>query len=130
MTNDHRGPPLALSNFDYALPPELIAQEPTPARTASRLLHVDGDLLTDLAFRDLPELVGRGDLVVLNNTRVMRARLFGYKSTGGRIEALIERIVEPNTAWSQIRASHMPKIGSSVCFEDNAAATVVDRNDR
>ena len=130
MTNDHRGPSLALSDFDYALPPELIAQEPTPARTASRLLHVDADSLTDLAFRDLPEFVEPGDLVVLNNTRVMRARLFGSKPTGGRVEALIERIVEPNTAWSQIRASHMPKIGSTVRFSDDTAAVVVDRNDR
>lgn len=129
MTNDPSGPALTLSDFDYALPPDLIAQEPSPARTASRLLHVEADSLTDLAFRDLPQLVEPGDVVVLNDTRVMRARLFGRKPTGGRIEALIERIVEPNTAWSQIRASHIPKIGSTVRFGDTTAA-VVDRNDR
>jgi len=129
MTNDSSAPTLTLADFDYALPPDLIAQEPPPARTASRLLHVEADSLADLAFGDLPQLVEPGGLVVLNNTRVMRARLFGQKPTGGRIEALIERIVEPNTAWLQIRASHMPKIGSTVRFGDTTAA-VVDRNDR
>jgi len=130
MTTHHRGPFLTLSDFDYALPAELIAQKPAPVRTASRLLHVDRDSLTDLAFRDLPSLIAPSDLVVLNDTRVIRARLFGRKPTGGRIEALIERIVARNEAWMQIRASHMPAIGSTVQFADGASATVVDRDDR
>jgi len=127
MTTGHRGPPLTLSDFDYALPSELIAQEPARVRTASRLLHVAGDTLEDLAFRDLPELIAPGDLVVLNDTRVMRARLFGHKTTGGRVEALIERIVERNEAWLQMRASHLPKVGSTVRFDGGTDATVVAR---
>ena len=122
MTTHHRGPFLTLSDFDYALPAELIAQEPAAVRTASRLLHVDRDSLTDLAFRDLPSLIAPSDLVVLNDTRVIRARLFGRKPTGGRIEGLIERIVARNEAWMQIRASHMPAIGSTVQFADGGVA--------
>lgn len=129
MTGRPGDPSLTLSAFDYALPAELIAQEPRAARTASRLLHVDGDTLEDLSFRDLPRLIAPGDLVVLNDTRVIRARLFGRKPTGGRVEALIERIVGRNEAWLQIRASHMPKIGSTVQFAD-ATATVVARDER
>ena len=90
----------------------------------------DGDSLTDLAFHDLPRLIAPGDLVVLNDTRVIRARLFAHKPTGGRVEALIERIVDRSTAWSQIRASHMPKIGSTLLFASTASATVIDRSDR
>ena len=129
MATGHRGPKLTLSDFDYALPAALIAQEPAAARTASRLLHVDGDRLTDFAFSELPELIAPGDLVVLNDTRVIRARVFGRKPTGGRVEALIERITELNEAWLQIRASHMPKVGSTVRFAD-ANATVVAREER
>src|SRR5438105_7718815 len=130
MTDGRRGPVLTLSDFDYALPPDLIAQEPTTIRTASRLMHIAGDALKDLTFRDLPELVAPGDLVVLNDTRVIRARLFGVKPTGGRIEALIERIVDRKAAWSQVRASHMPKIGSDIQFDQQTRATVVDRDER
>ncbi len=121
---------LTLSDFDYALPADLIAQEPAPERTSSRLLHVAGDALADLHFRALPELIAPGDLIVFNDTRVIRARLFGRKPTGGRVEALIERIVDRNEAWLQIKASHMPKIGSSIEFAGHASATVVARNER
>jgi len=130
MTTGHRGTSFTLSDFDYMLPAELIAQEPARARTASRLLHVAGDTLEDRAFRDLPELIEPHDLVVFNDTRVIRARLFGRKPTGGRVEALIERIVERNEAWSQIRASHMPQIESTLRFDDGTAATVVARDRR
>ena len=130
MTTGHRGPALTLSDFDYALPVELIAQEPASARTASRLMHVAGATLEDLAFHNLPALIAPGDLVVFNDTRVIRARLFGRKPTGGRIEALVERIVERNGAWLQIRASHMPKIGSTLRFDDGTDATVVARDGR
>jgi len=129
MASRHRGPTLSLSDFDYALPAELIAQEPAATRTASRLLRVDGDAFEDLTFRDLPDLIAPGDLLVLNDTRVIRARLFGRKPTGGRVEALVERIATPNEAWLQIRASHMPKVGSTVRFAD-VDATVVERDDR
>ena len=121
---------LTLSDFDYALPADLIAQEPARERTSSRLLHVAGDALADLHFRDLPELIAPGDLIVFNDTRVIRARLFGRKPTGGRVEALIERIVDRNEAWLQIKASHMPKIGSSIEFAVRASATVVARDER
>jgi S-adenosylmethionine:tRNA ribosyltransferase-isomerase len=121
---------LTLSDFDYALPADLIAQAPAGERTSSRLLHVAGDAFADLHFRDLPELIAPGDLVVLNDTRVIRARLIGRKPTGGRVEALIERIVNPKEAWLQIKASHMPKIGSSIDFAGRATATVVARDER
>jgi S-adenosylmethionine:tRNA ribosyltransferase-isomerase len=129
MASRHRGPALTLSDFDYALPAELIAQEPAALRTASRLLRVDGDAFEDLTFRDLSGLIAPGDLLVLNDTRVIRARLFGRKPTGGRVEALVERIADRNEAWLQIRASHIPKIGSIVHFA-GADATVVDRDAR
>jgi len=84
---------MKVSDFDYTLPGELIAQHPAKERTASRLLHLDGKsgALEDLAFADLPGLVDARDLVVLNDTRVIKARLFGAKASGGRIELFIER---------------------------------------
>src|SRR5947207_6860333 len=121
---------LTLSDFDYALPPELIAQVPADERTSSRLLHVAGDAFADLHFRDLPELIASGDLVVFNDTRVIRARLAGRKPTGGRVEALIERIVDRREAWLQMKASHMPKIGSSIEFAAHTTATVIARDER
>ena len=121
---------LTLSDFDYALPADLIAQVPARERTSSRLLHVAGDALSDLHFRALPELIAPGDLIVFNDTRVIRARLFGRKPTGGRVEALIERVVGRNEAWLQIRASHMPKIGSPIEFAERATATVIARDER
>ncbi|HEY3179516.1 MAG TPA: tRNA preQ1(34) S-adenosylmethionine ribosyltransferase-isomerase QueA [Casimicrobiaceae bacterium] len=126
----HRRLPLTLSDFDYALPADLIAQAPTEERTSSRLLYVAGDAFADLHFRDLPDLIPPGDLVVFNNTRVIRARLVGRKPTGGRVEALIERIIDRNEAWVQIKASHMPKIGSPIEFAGGAIATVVTRDAR
>ncbi|MBS1247179.1 MAG: S-adenosylmethionine:tRNA ribosyltransferase-isomerase, partial [Proteobacteria bacterium] len=84
------------SDFFYQLPPELIAQEPLAERASSRLLSLDGMTghIEDRRFADLPALLGRGDLLVFNNTRVIPARLFGEKDTGGRIELLIERILQ------------------------------------
>jgi S-adenosylmethionine:tRNA ribosyltransferase-isomerase len=119
-----------LSDFDYALPPDLIAQTPTGQRTASRLLHVDGCVLGDLRFADLPSLLAPGDLVVFNDTRVLKARLIGVKASGGRIEALIERVLGPHEALAQVRASHMPKPGSVVRFADAVEAQVITREDR
>jgi S-adenosylmethionine:tRNA ribosyltransferase-isomerase len=125
-----RAPQFTLADFSYELPAELIAQTPTAERSASRLLHVDGAALTDLQFRDLPRLVAPGDLLVFNDTRVIKARLTGRKPTGGRIEALIERIVERDQAWAQIKASHMPRVGSTIEFDGNAIATVLARDVR
>lgn len=108
---------LTLDDFDFDLPPELIAQHPAGERTASRLLHVDGMTLTDRSFTDLPGLVSPGDLLVFNDTRVIKARLFGQKESGGQIEVMIERIVDARHAVAQIRASKSPKPGSRILLE-------------
>jgi len=119
-----------LSDFDYDLPPELVAQAPAATRSASRLLHVEGDRLHDLAFAALPSLLSRGDLVVFNDTRVIAARVHGTKSTGGRAELLIERVVGDDEAWAQVRASHAPRIGAHIDLPGGARATVLEREDR
>jgi len=121
---------LKLSDFDYDLPRELIAQAPARERTGSRLLHVDGAALTDLAFTDLPRLVAPGDLLVFNDTRVIKSRLAASKPTGGKIELLLERLLDRDRALFQLRASHAPKIGSELALPGEARATVIDRRDR
>jgi S-adenosylmethionine:tRNA ribosyltransferase-isomerase len=119
---------LTLDDFDFSLPPELIAQHPLAERTASRLMHVAGDGLHDLAFRDIERLLVPGDLLVFNDTRVLRARLLGAKPTGGRVEALVERVLEPTLALAMIRTSHTPQPGAVFLFGD-ARATVEGRRD-
>lgn len=109
---------LTVSDFDYELPAELIAQHPLPDRAASRLLHVQHDRLTDLVFTDLERLVTPGDLLVFNDTKVIKARLLGRKPTGGKVEVLIERIVEPRRALALVRTSHTPKPGQTFSFGD------------
>jgi len=121
---------LRLSDFDYDLPRELIAQVPSSARTGSRLLHVDGSKLADLAFTDLPKLVAHGDLVVFNDTRVIKSRLAATKSTGGKVELLLERLLGPDRALFQLRVSHPPKIGSELALPGGARATVLGRPNR
>ena len=88
--------PLTLDDFDYVLPPELIAQFPAPERAASRLLHLSGATLSDRRFAELPQFLSAGDLLVFNDTRVIKARLYGVKASGGRIEALVERVTGPH----------------------------------
>jgi S-adenosylmethionine:tRNA ribosyltransferase-isomerase len=119
-----------LEDFDYALPSELIAQMPARERTASRLLHLDGvtGMLSDLAFPDILELISPRDLVVLNDTRVIKARLTGRKASGGRTEILIERIASRDEALAQMRASHMPREGDEILMDDGARATVLERD--
>ncbi len=119
------------SDFAYELPEELIAQEPLAARSASRLLRVDGGAAawSDHAFRDLPRLLDPGDLLVFNDTRVSPARVFGAKATGGRVEILIERIVGERTALAQVRASKTPRPGSGISLEGGAAVRVTGRQD-
>ena len=118
-----------LSDFDYELPPELIAQQPPAERSAGRLLHLDGATgsFTDRAVRDLPGLVGAGDLLVFNDTRVIKARLRGRKATGGEVEVLIERILDANHALAQVRASKTPREGMHLMLEDGVVATVLAR---
>src|SRR5580765_5567948 len=120
----------SLADFDYALPPELIAQAPPAARAGSRLLHVQGKALADLAFADLPRLLAPGDLVVFNDTRVVKARLFARRPTGGRVELLLEREVAADEAVFQLRASHPPKPGGKLLLPGDAQATVVERDGR
>jgi S-adenosylmethionine:tRNA ribosyltransferase-isomerase len=122
--------PLSLTDFDYALPEELIAQAPARTRSGSRLLDVEGAALRDLGFADLPSLLRPGDLAVFNDTRVIRARAVGRKPTGGRVEMLVERIVGNDGAWAQLRASHLPRPGGRIDFAGGAHATVEARDDR
>src|SRR6185369_2203245 len=122
---------MKLADFDYALPPELIAQHPAKERGASRLLHLDGrtGALQDLAFADLPRLVDARDALVLNDTRVIKARLHGAKESGGRIELFIERITGANEALALLRSSHAPKPGARLKLGDGVAAEVLGRED-
>ncbi len=117
------------SDFDYSLPHELIAQYPTEERGASRLLVVDSaaNALADRRFSDLPSLLEASDLLVFNDTRVIRARLFGTKDTGGRVEILIERILTSTTALAQVRASKPPKPKSNLILAGGNSARVIGR---
>ena len=120
---------MRLAEFDYALPAELIAQHPAPERTSSRLLHLDAasGRIEDLAFADLPGLVGKRDTVVLNDTRVIKARLAGRKASGGKIELFIERVLGAREALALIRSSHAPRAGNELVVGDGARVTVVAR---
>jgi S-adenosylmethionine:tRNA ribosyltransferase-isomerase len=118
------------SDFDYELPPELVAQAPLPERATSRLLHVDASRLEDLAFADLPGLLAPADVLVLNDTRVVNARLRGVKPTGGRVELMVERVLSATEALAQCRASHLPKPGTTVRIEDAFDVEVVARDGR
>lgn len=117
-----------LGDFDFDLPPELIAQHPAAERSASRLL--DGRLATptDRIFKDLPDLLQEGDLLVFNNTQVIKARLFGQKASGGAVEALVERVL-PDTCevWAHMRASKSPKPGAVIRFADAFDGEVLGR---
>jgi S-adenosylmethionine:tRNA ribosyltransferase-isomerase len=117
---------MLISDFDYDLPEELIAQFPPQERRASRLLAVE-DTLHDLSFADLPRLLRAGDLLVVNDTRVIRARLRAQKETGGRAEVLVERVQDETTALAQVRASKTPRTGSKLYFEHDVDATVMGR---
>ncbi|MDR2837193.1 MAG: tRNA preQ1(34) S-adenosylmethionine ribosyltransferase-isomerase QueA [Azonexus sp.] len=103
---------LTVDDFDFSLPPQLIAQHPAAERRGSRLLHVAGNSLADRRFADLPELLRAGDLLVFNDTRVIKARFYGHKESGGQVEVMIERIADARHAICQIRASKAPRVGS------------------
>jgi S-adenosylmethionine:tRNA ribosyltransferase-isomerase len=119
-----------LSDFDFELPPDRIAQTPPAERADSRLLHLAGETLADRRFRDLPRLFRAGDLLVLNDTRVVKSRLLGTKSSGGRVELLLERVLGADEGLFQIRASHAPRPGQSIVLPGGVEATVVLRHDR
>jgi S-adenosylmethionine:tRNA ribosyltransferase-isomerase len=118
---------LTLDDFDYRLPPECIAQAPLQARSASRLLVMAGAALEDRSFADLPDLLTPGDLLVMNDTRVLHARLLGQKATGGQIEVLVERIVTDDTVLAQVRASKPLKPGGQLRLEDALDVEVIGR---
>lgn len=122
---------LTVDDFDFDLPPELIAQHPASERRGSRLLHVHGQQLTDRQFADLPACLRAGDLLVFNDTKVIKARFFGQKESGGQVEVMLERIADDTHAVAQIRASKSPKPGTrlhlanafSVCVTGRAGAS-------
>ena len=118
---------LTVDDFDFPLPPELIAQHPAPVRTGSRLLHVCGRQLFDRQFSDLPSLLQAGDLLVFNDTRVIKARFFGQKASGGQVEVMLERIVSATEAVAQIRASKSPKPGTRLKLADAFEVEVTGR---
>lgn len=116
-----------LSDYDFILPPHLIAQTPLPERGASRLLHVDGERLIDRHFGDLADLLNPGDLLVFNDTRVLKARFFGVKASGGKVEVLVERVLDTRTVLAQVRASKSPLPGGSIRLADAFDVQVGER---
>lgn len=110
--------------FDFALPERLIAQHPLERRGTSRLLHVCGGALEDCRFSDLLRLARPGDVLVLNDTRVIKARLLGAKDSGGKVEVLVERVLNEHEVLAQVRASHAPKAGSRLLLAAGEALTV------
>jgi S-adenosylmethionine:tRNA ribosyltransferase-isomerase len=117
----------SLSDFDFILPPERIAQTPLPERSASRLLHLDGAAIVDRQFADIVDLLAPGDLLVMNDTRVLKARFFGVKETGGNVEVLVERVLDNRTVLAQVRASKSPKPGNRMRLADAFEVTAGER---
>lgn len=118
--------PMFISDYDYSLPDELIARYPAADRRGSRLLELS-DKIVDRGFAEFPGLLRAGDLLVLNDTRVIKARLAATKDTGGRAEVLIERVQGERRALAHVRASKSPKPGSRLLLADGASAEVLDR---
>ena len=120
-----------LSDFDFTLPPELIAQVPLPERSGSRLLEVGHEVghdhLTDRAFAEIVDLLQAGDLLVFNDTRVLKARFFGVKETGGKVEVLVERVLDARSVLAQVRASKSPPLGTLIRLADAFDVSVGER---
>lgn len=116
-------------DFDFRLPPDLIAQFPTEERRASRLLALDGrdGVMQDRLFADLPKFVQPHDVIIFNDTRVIKARVFGTKDSGGRVEMLLERVLDEHHAIAQISASHAPKPNSRIHVSGDTSFTVLER---
>ena len=123
----------ALSDFDFELPETLIAQHPAAERSGSRLLDGTGPTSVDRIFRELPTLLKTGDLLVFNDTKVINARLFGEKATGGKVELLIERVLGGNQVAAHMRVSKKPEVGATLKMtcaagqEDGLSATMLGR---
>ncbi len=126
----NEGPRYRTADFDFALPPELIAQHPAPKRSASRLLLVRANAMDDLLVTKLPALLTLGDVLVFNDTRVVKARLAARKPSGGRVELLLERALGSLRGRFQWRASHPPHPGATLELPGNASATVTAREGR
>lgn len=117
-----------IADFDFSLPDALIAQHPPEVRGSSRLLAALPDMpLADKVFADVLDYMAAGDVLVFNNTKVMKARLFGQKASGGKIEALIERVLDEHTALAHVRSSKSPKPGTVLEFEGGVRAVMVER---
>jgi S-adenosylmethionine:tRNA ribosyltransferase-isomerase len=121
---------MRLSDFDYQLPPELVAQHPAAERTASRLLHLDGKTgaLEDLRFPDIVRLIAPNDVLVVNDTRVVKARLRGRKDSGGEVEVLVERVLDAHRAVVQARSSKPLKAGRRIVFAKGVEAEMIGRH--
>ena len=115
------------SDFDFALPPELIAQHPAPERSGSRLLDGSGEVPVDRRFRDLPALLREGDLLIFNDTRVVKARLFGEKPSGGKLELLIERVLADGTVAAHMKVSKKPRAGTLLRMAGGFSAELLGR---
>ena len=120
---------MQLSDFDYDLPDELIAQAPPEHRTDGRLLLLDAESPQHKLIIDLPDLLRAGDLLVMNNTRVYPARLLGQKSTGGKVELFVERILDEQRALCLCKASKSPKSGTVIELAGNASAVINGRDE-
>ncbi|QSI33973.1 tRNA preQ1(34) S-adenosylmethionine ribosyltransferase-isomerase QueA [Variovorax sp. RKNM96] len=116
-----------LSDFDFDLPPELVAQHPASERTSSRLLDGTGDAPADRIFKDLPSLLREGDLLVFNDTRVVKARLFGEKPTGGKLELLVERVLQGQEVVAHMKVSKKPPVGTTLEMVGGFRATLLGR---
>ena len=116
-----------LSDFDFDLPPELVAQHPAAERTASRLLDGTGIGPVDRIFKSLPTLLKRGDLLVFNDTRVVKARLFGEKPTGGKLELLVERVLQGQEVVAHMKVSKKPPVGTVLQMVGGFTATLLGR---
>jgi len=122
---------MRVADFSFDLPEELIARYPKAERSSSRLMALEGNSgdIEDLQFTDILDKVNAGDLLVFNNTRVIPARMFGKKASGGKVEVLVERMLDEHRVLAHIRASKSPKIGTEIVLEDKVTATMVARHD-
>jgi S-adenosylmethionine:tRNA ribosyltransferase-isomerase len=121
---------LRVADFSFDLPEELIARYPKPDRTSSRLMSVEGNSgeILDLGFTDIVDQFNAGDLLIFNNTRVIPARMFGQKESGGKIEVLVERIIDDKRFLAHVRASKALKVGNQITLEEKVSATMLGRH--
>ncbi|WP_293748504.1 tRNA preQ1(34) S-adenosylmethionine ribosyltransferase-isomerase QueA [uncultured Paraglaciecola sp.] len=122
---------MKLSDFQFELPENLIARYPTEKRSSSRLMHLSGNNgeVSQKQFADIVDLIDQGDLLIFNNTRVIPARLLGQKESGGKVEVLIERVLDEHRVLAHVRASKSPKVGSKLVLEGSVHAEMIARHD-